>query len=370
MTTSRLCPDKAAKRAALAASVLLLTSLNACATQGLPGLAEVQPTPWQAATLAAAETLEASSPTGAARMLDPATPTAAQTRPTLSEPGQTPSPARTPSANDPVTHCQPGWCAYPGHLSLARPIADARWDTVDPTYRYGSTQNGTRELHTGVEFPAPESTPVLAAASGEVVVAGGDTAAHQVAGNEGYGNVVILEHKLAEGGDILYTLYAHLSEIDVKPGQAVQAGSVIARVGDTGAATGPHLHFEVRLGGQTIEYTRNPELWLAPHQNQGEFNGALVARVQDADGTVLPGVDVVLQATGSAPIGQGGVLGNAIYQQTYADAHLYPDDQYQENYGVGDLAPGWYRISYLSDGTMIEQNAQVFPGQVTVVTFK
>jgi murein DD-endopeptidase MepM/ murein hydrolase activator NlpD len=78
-------------------------------------------------------------------------------------------------------------------------------------------------------------TPVLAAGDGEVVYAGD--------GIRGYGNLVVLQHP----GDLL-TVYAHNQTVFVAPGQAVRGGERIAAVGQTGRASGPHLHFEVREG--------------------------------------------------------------------------------------------------------------------------
>jgi murein DD-endopeptidase MepM/ murein hydrolase activator NlpD len=64
----------------------------------------------------------------------------------------------------------------------------------------------------------------------------------------GYGNTVALKHELGAS-----TLYAHLSAILVEPGQRVAVGQPIGRVGATGSATGPHLHFEVRVRGAAID---------------------------------------------------------------------------------------------------------------------
>jgi murein DD-endopeptidase MepM/ murein hydrolase activator NlpD len=94
-------------------------------------------------------------------------------------------------------------------------------------------------LHAGIDFGAPTGTPIQAAAAGIVVFSG---VMH------GYGNVVVIDH----GGGIS-TLYAHCSERDVEEGQPVAQGQVIARVGMTGLATGPHLHFEVRKNGTPID---------------------------------------------------------------------------------------------------------------------
>jgi murein DD-endopeptidase MepM/ murein hydrolase activator NlpD len=93
--------------------------------------------------------------------------------------------------------------------------------------------SGVPRLHAGTDIGAEMGAPVLAAAGGRVMLA--DNLG-------GYGLTVALEHQ----GGMQQTLYAHLSEIYVKPGEVVQQGTVIGRVGSTGASTGPHLHFEVR----------------------------------------------------------------------------------------------------------------------------
>ena len=107
--------------------------------------------------------------------------------------------------------------------------------------------SGTTRLHTGTDIGAPLGTPVLAAATGRVVLA-------DYTG--GYGLAVALAHQRGRQ----QTLYAHLSEVFVKSGDMVQQGDVIGRVGSTGAATGPHLHFELRK--------MTPEGWVAVDAGQ------------------------------------------------------------------------------------------------------
>jgi murein DD-endopeptidase MepM/ murein hydrolase activator NlpD len=91
------------------------------------------------------------------------------------------------------------------------------------------------KLHTGVDIAAPIGTNVLARFTGKVIFAGQ---------KRGYGNVIIIDH-----GDGLTTLYAHLSKIGVNIGKIVNTGDAIGNVGQTGGATGPHLHFELRENG-------------------------------------------------------------------------------------------------------------------------
>lgn len=98
---------------------------------------------------------------------------------------------------------------------------------------------GERRIHTGLDFPAPTGTPILAVAPGLVEHAGP---------RGGYGNLVILNH----GGGIS-TYYAHQSAVAVVEGQQVLQGQTIGTVGSTGTSTGPHLHFEVRIDGEPVD---------------------------------------------------------------------------------------------------------------------
>ncbi|WP_427893081.1 peptidoglycan DD-metalloendopeptidase family protein [Kribbella sp. GL6] len=123
------------------------------------------------------------------------------------------------------------------------------WPLPDGTYEIGTPfgQSGSEwssGSHTGQDFPAAIGTPVRAVTSGVVRVEHPAWA----------GNLVRIDH-----GNGLETLYAHLSRVDVTDGQQVTAGQQIGAVGDKGNTTGPHLHFEVRLGGDPV----NPMPFLA-----------------------------------------------------------------------------------------------------------
>jgi murein DD-endopeptidase MepM/ murein hydrolase activator NlpD len=104
------------------------------------------------------------------------------------------------------------------------------------------------QLHAGTDYAAAGGSPIYAAAGGSVI---------RASWNGGYGNYTCLYHGLRSGRG-LSTCYAHQSAILVSPGQWVEKGQIIGRVGTTGASTGCHLHFEVRLDGTPV----NPRDWL------------------------------------------------------------------------------------------------------------
>lgn len=93
------------------------------------------------------------------------------------------------------------------------------------------------KLHTGVDISAPEGTPIVAANDGIVTLA---------SSNISYGNYIMIDH----GGGVV-TLYAHGSERCVEVGQEVKKGDTVMLCGSTGWSTGDHLHFEVRIDGET-----------------------------------------------------------------------------------------------------------------------
>lgn len=129
--------------------------------------------------------------------------------------------------------------AFPSRLPVVdRPVTSGFGNRLDPF---------TRRLarHTGLDFPAPKGTPILASAGGRVQRAGY---------NRDYGYMVEIDH-----GNGLVTRYAHASKLLVRTGELVMPQQRIALIGSTGRSTGPHLHFEVMRNGVYAD----PKLYLA-----------------------------------------------------------------------------------------------------------
>lgn len=119
----------------------------------------------------------------------------------------------------------------PGFNEISDPFG---WRTHPITHK--------QSLHTGTDIVAPAGTEIHAAGAGVVIMAGW---------NEAYGNMVIIDH-----GSGVSSLYGHQSRLNVSEGQTVKANQIIGYVGSTGWSTGPHLHFEVREGGNPTDPLR------------------------------------------------------------------------------------------------------------------
>lgn len=130
--------------------------------------------------------------------------------------------------------------------SPARPAGGAmQWPVAgEITSRFGERKNpmgAGDDFHPGLDIAAPEGTPIGASAPGRVVAAGPDA---------GYGNLIVVDN-----GNGVTTRYGHCSQIYARIGEMVAAGQTIGAVGSTGRSTGPHLHFEVRVGDKPVDPT-------------------------------------------------------------------------------------------------------------------
>jgi murein DD-endopeptidase MepM/ murein hydrolase activator NlpD len=243
------------------------------------------------------------------------------------------------------------------HFYFTRPIAanNVNWPLAE--YRYGGVFFAG-VVHTGVDIDAEKGAPILAAGPGTVVSAGWGLfsgAADNI--GDPYGQAVVIKHDFGYKGQSLYTIYAHMNEVITVIGQHVETGDVIGLVGETGVTTGPHLHFEVRVGENTFYTTYNPELWMAPPQGWGVLAGLLT----DEKGNLLNYYPLEIR-----PEPSGVPLRRAL---TYAQGAVNPDPYYQENVVLSDLPAGIYKITIKYLEKDIQTWVEIFPGQVTYFRF-
>src|SRR6266498_3131958 len=244
------------------------------------------------------------------------------------------------------------------HFYFARPIAADHVNWPLANYRYGGVFFAPNIVHTGVDIDADEGTPILAAGPGTVVSA--DWGLYTEApGNQSdpYGQAVVVRHDFGYKGQTLYTIYAHMSKIIAVVGQHVETGDVLGLVGATGATTGPHLHFEIRLGANSFYNTYNPELWMAPPQGWG----ILVGRMTDEDGKLLHQYPVDVR-----PMPSEVPLRTV---RTYGEGAANSDPYYQENLVLSDLPAGLYKIAMRYKDKDLQFWTDIYPGQVTYFTF-
>jgi murein DD-endopeptidase MepM/ murein hydrolase activator NlpD len=119
---------------------------------------------------------------------------------------------------------------------------------IDPVY-------GTPKMHKGLDFTAPQGTPIYATGNGVVKIAGYSEG--------GYGNHVVINH-----GYGYETLYGHMVKVKARAGQRVKRGEVIGWVGNTGKSTGPHCHYEVHINGEEV----NPVFFFYNDLNAEQYD--------------------------------------------------------------------------------------------------
>jgi murein DD-endopeptidase MepM/ murein hydrolase activator NlpD len=243
------------------------------------------------------------------------------------------------------------------HFYFTRPNPADQVNWPLPDYRYGGVFfPGT--VHTGIDIDADRGTPVLASGPGTVVWAGwGFFSGVTDNDTDPYGKAVSIRHDFGYQGKPLFTLYAHMSRVDVTVGQHVETGDQLGLVGETGNTTGPHLHFEVRLEYNTFHHTLNPELWLSPPQGYG----VLVGQFIQANGEPLRlyPVRVISEETGRVR-----------EVRTYGTGATNPDPNYKENMVLSDLPAGLYRVSLYYNEREQQFWVTIYPGQVTFFTFR
>ena len=255
------------------------------------------------------------------------------------------------------------------HFLFGRPVLPDGSDIPDRYYLYGTSGRGEFEVHHGQDFSYPLGTPVLAVASGTVVVAGSDELPQCGAGGNElcgrfpnfYGNVIIVKLDEQYLGQPVYVAYGHVQTVFVRPGQHVQEREPLGEVGQEGIAVGPHLHFEVRLGANSYATTRNPILWMRPVPGAG----ALAGRLQDRNGQAIRVASILIYADDI----DGTYVGDT---ETYArdDAPLVnSDDVLQENWAFSDLPAGTYIVRAYVGSLQYSRRVTIKPGELTFIVF-
>ncbi len=275
----------------------------------------------------------------------------------------TPMPTAEPFP--PVMSCGEVFCQQPWRGLLERPFSPEYKLTIDPAYPYAGTKNDTMDPHHGVEFPNGYGTPVLAAQNGTVVYAGSDGLTLFGPYTSFYGNVVILLHPGLYDGRDLYTLYGHLSEISVAEGDKVSVGQLIGKVGSSGAADGPHLHFEVRLNENAYTATTNPMLWFAPVTDPvvGQTS-TLAGLIVNRYGTPLDRFTLSLEL-----LDANGEAAETYYPITYYPAGANGFPNLAENFVMPDLPPGDYRLAFIN-GSFYEIFFTLQPGSLGFINLQ
>ncbi|MGA9533129.1 MAG: M23 family metallopeptidase [Anaerolineales bacterium] len=242
------------------------------------------------------------------------------------------------------------------HFYLAPPLASGTDSWLHPQYRYGNTHFGEEPTHTGVDIVAPLGTSVSAAGSGYVMWAGYGLYRGVEDETDPYGLAVAIQHDFGYRDQVLFTVYAHLKEIDVIKGQYVNVGDLVGLVGDTGHASGPHLHFEVRLGENRYFATRNPELWLVPVEGWGVLAGRILGWRDH------PLFEQLIRLR--------NLETNEVFEAwSYVEDTVNPDGVYQENVVIGNLPAGPYEVRTNYVGHTYSAQLYIFPGQTNQIEF-
>jgi murein DD-endopeptidase MepM/ murein hydrolase activator NlpD len=305
----------------------------------------------------------------------PATPTAGVT----TIPQVLPSPISSPSPIPPIT-AEPLIIEYPtqesspipawrpplypvpwaptpfDHFYFVGPIAANVENTRVGDYRYGGVFFQD-VVHTGVDIPAAKGTPVLASGPGTVVWAGYGIYRGGYDPTDPYGMVVTIRHDFGYQNQMLYTIYGHLDQIDVVEGQHLATGDALGLVGETGKVTGPHLHFEVRVGENSFFTTRNPELWLVPPMGWGVIAG----RLTNSADQPISGQMIIITNPESE---------ENWFAWTYGETSVNSDPYYRENMVIGNMPEGTYLIRIAYGGVNFTKQIEVHPGVVNYFTFR
>ena len=273
----------------------------------------------------------------------------------LSDSDDVPTPVWQPPALEPPLSRDP---FGRDHYWFRRPVEANANNAGLFFYSYGSDgpdKENPWRIHHGIDFPNAIGETARAAADGIVLHGAGDGFFQNTAS---YGNAVFIQHDFGYDGQPLYTLYAHLSRALVRSGERVSAGDVIGLIGETGNVSGPHVHFEVRMGGDRYRDTYNPLLWMVPYVGHGVIAG----RVVDEEGHFIEDAEVTVRnwATGLL-LETSPTVTTYVFNNTGSD--VQPDPRWNENFVVPDVPVGKYELITTIDGVRIAEVVEVLEGR-------
>ena len=319
------------------------------------------PTPTATATLTRTPT-----PTPTVTPTSTITPTPTPTPTPTNTPTPSPTPTPTPIVYPYESEPWPDLTPQEGdHFPIdSRLIPSNPWFAYGRSFPYGMDLGGDYIHHHGIDLGGSTGDQIRSGTVGEVVFAGWDEHAGLAYPFYGpfYGNAVIV--RLAEplitetGPQDVYVLYGHLHKVQVRTGYHVAPDTIVGTLGQTGVANGPHLHLEVRIGGNEYANTVNPLLWIAPPVG----TGTVAVRLVSATNRIWEAARIHLVAND----------GSTRYQTV--NYRLEPGIQYDPWWGetaaFGAVREGAYTVFATIRGERVSAPVLVTEGQTTFVELK
>ena len=202
-----------------------------------------------------------------------------------------------------------------------------------------------------------EGVPIVSVGAGTVHYAGSDAENMFAFRHDFYGNMIVLQMANSWNGHKIYSLYGHLDTIRVQTGQEVSENEEIGTIGGTGAAYGPHLHFEIRIDNPRSYWSvRNPDLWHRPIPE----HGVLAGRVLDQDGRFIPGQRIFLTCGD----------GRKRHLDTYWDQGTPPDDVMFENFAISNLPSGKCRVETTLENQILQDTVEIIDARISFLVLQ
>jgi murein DD-endopeptidase MepM/ murein hydrolase activator NlpD len=259
-----------------------------------------------------------------------------------------------PSPPTPAPTAVPMKTTFDPAEDIEAPLLNPVDGMPDQTWLFGEVW-GNWPLKKGLSFNVPSGTSIRAVADGEIVAAD-DSGKFGLMSS--YPNYVVIKHDEQIGGKEVYTLYARINGMKAKKGGKVKAGDIIGGTGAPYSETenrDTEFEFEVRVGGPTQDYVKNPELFIKPASSN---TGCIVGRLEDRNGNPMRAERI----TGAEKPSR---FAPYTFSMTYSEG-VTGTDKWNENFVISDVLPGEHIIS-TPYGT---KKAIVKAGMVTFIEWK